>query len=250
MDRLRTCMRLAFVVVCTWATVACATRLPDPRPVHGSGSDAVEVASAEVAEPGLRAAPARYEARDLGIFGSASGGGGCLPCEQGQSSWHVRGVFGWAFYSGDDDPADDAYFGADLGYTSCNGCWGLDLFFRTHSAELTRAVPGAALVRQDGDFSHLGVKLTYQGSFSSTFFGWLGVGPEFWWTDGYTRDEDGFGFFVEAGLGVNLSRNVRLRGGVNLHGFDTDVVRLDPADDDNSRFLLVIAPVVELEFSF
>ena len=248
MDTLHTTLRLASVVVCTLVLAACATSLPD-RAVFGSDSDAAAPASDAAATEDVADAvePARYQARE--VFGAASGGG-CLPCEQGTSAWHVRGVFGWALFSGDDDPTDDAYFGADLGYTSCEGCWGVDLFYRAHAARFTRDVPGTGLVRNDGDFSHLGVKLTYQGSFSSSFFWWLGVGPEFWWTDGYPRDEDGFGFFLEAGFGVNLSGNARIRAGVNMHGFDTDLERLDPADTDNSRFLLVFSPVVQLELSF
>jgi hypothetical protein len=37
---------------------------------------------------------------------------------------------------------------------------------------------------------------------------------------------------------------------VNVHGMDTDAARFSPADDGESRWLWVIAPVVELEFAF
>jgi hypothetical protein len=175
---------------------------------------------------------------------------GCgLPCADGLSQWHVRGVLGYAFYEGD-DPADSClYWGFDVGRTFC-GCWGLDLFYRYHSGQFDRA-GGGPITEDGGAFHHIGVKATYERAFGqSRFYWWAGIGPEYFWTEDYIQDDSGFGIFGEAGIGYVLSRNFRLRLGVNVHAMDTDVGRLNPADDGESRWLFVIAPVVELELAF
>lgn len=174
---------------------------------------------------------------------------GCgLPCADGLSMWHVRGVIGEAFFEGT-DPADNClYWGADLGRTFC-GCWGLDVFYRYHGDQFPRQ--GGTLTKDGGSWSHVGVKATYQSSFGqSRFYWWIGAGPEYFWTQDYLDDDSGFGVFAEAGVGYQLSKNLAVRAGVNAHAMDTTVGRLNPADDGVSRWLFVIAPVLELELNF
>lgn len=175
---------------------------------------------------------------------------GCaLPCADGISMWHVRGVIGEAFSFGEDPIDNCLYWGGDIGRTFC-GCWGLDAFYRYHSGQLDRNNPGDP-IKDGGSWNHVGVKVTFEGQIgSSKFYWWAGVGPEYFWTQDYLNDDDGFGVFGEAGLGYLLSRNLRLRLGVNVHGMDTDVTRELPADDGESRWLWVVAPVAEVEFSF
>jgi hypothetical protein len=187
---------------------------------------------------------------------------GCgLPCQEGIGEcFHVRGVFGYHWFVGEDAP-DGActYWGFDVGRTlcgsECSGCWGFDAFFRTHGARFDRELPvtgGPAPVAEDGgDWYHVGLKATYEQAFGrSRFYWWAGAGPEYWWTDGYVQDDSGFGVFAEAGVGFVLDTHWRLRAGVNVHGLSTDVGRLDPMDDGDSRWLWVVAPVIEVEGSF
>ena len=67
--------------------------------------------------------------------------GACrLPCETGNSMWHLRGLGGFVTFSGT-DPADDCgYAGLDFGRTFC-GCWGLDVFYRWNSGQFDRLTP-------------------------------------------------------------------------------------------------------------
>lgn len=175
---------------------------------------------------------------------------GCgLPCSDGLSMWHVRGVIGEAFFEGT-DPADNClYWGGDLGRTFC-GCWGLDAFYRYHSGQLDRQNLGDP--RKDGgSWNHVGVKLTYESQLgSSRFYWWVGAGPEYFWTKDYLTNDTGFGVFAEAGVGYLINQNLRIRAGVNAHGLDTDVTREFPADDGQSRWLWILAPVIELEIDF
>jgi hypothetical protein len=174
---------------------------------------------------------------------------GCrLPCADGLSQWHVRGAIGYAFYEGD-DPADSCiYWGADVGRTFC-GCWGLDLFYRYHSGQFDRQ--GSTITKDGGSWNHVGIKATYEKSFGqSRFYWWVGAGPEYFWTSDYIQDDNGFGVFGEAGVGYLISQNLRVRAGINVHGMDTDTGRLNPANDGQSRWLWVLAPVLELEFDF
>jgi hypothetical protein len=163
--------------------------------------------------------------------------------------WHVRGVIGYAFYAGT-DPADPClYWGADLGRTFC-GCWGLDLFYRYNSGVFERDNDPRA-TEDGGAWHHFGIKFTFEGSFNrSRLYWWAGVGPEYFLTDDYLFDDDGFGIFGEAGLGYVVNQNFRIRLGVNVHGMDTDVTRKDPANDGDSRWLWIIAPVLEAEIDF
>ncbi len=179
---------------------------------------------------------------------------GCgLPCANGISTWHVRGVVGRAFFSGTDAPEDCGYAGVDVGRTFC-GCWGLDAFYRWNSGQFHRLTNGQAGL--DGaEFSegmhHVGMKLTYESSFgNSKFFWWGGAGPEYFWSEGYDVNDTGFGIYAELGIGYVVNRSFRIRAGINVHGLDTDITRRDPADDGQSRWLWVLAPVVQLEIDF
>jgi hypothetical protein len=162
----------------------------------------------------------------------------------------VRGVIGWAFFAGD-DPADSClYWGLDLGRTFC-GCWGLSLFYRYNSGRFPREGDPLGITEDGGAFHHIGVKVEYERSIAnSRFYLWGGIGPEYFWTQDYLHDDDGFGIFAEAGVGYVISQNFRIRAGVNVHGIDTSVGRKFPADDGDSRWLWIIAPVIEGEVNF
>ena len=182
---------------------------------------------------------------------------GCrLPCEEGLSQWHVRGVGGVVLYEGDDPGEDCGYLGLDVGRTFC-GCWGVDAFYRWNSGEFdtfrpSRGNPGTLVFGQDGgDWHHFGLKLTYESSFNnSRFYWWAGAGPEYFTTSDYDDDDEGFGVFGELGIGYVVSPTWRIRAGVNVHGVDTKVTRELPINDGKRRFLWLIAPVLEVEASF
>jgi hypothetical protein len=176
---------------------------------------------------------------------------GCgLPCEDKISQWHVRGVFGWAFFSGTDAAESCLYWGADLGRTFC-GCWGLSVFYRYNSGRFDREGDPSGVVKDGGAFHHVGVKLEYERSINrSHFYVWGGIGPEYFWTQDYLDDDSGFGVFGELGIGYVINQNFRIRAGLNVHGMETSVGRKFPADDGNSRWLWIVAPVIEGEVDF
>jgi hypothetical protein len=158
-------------------------------------------------------------------------------------------MVGYAFSFGEDSADPCLYLGGDIGYTPCGtkcGCWGFDLFYRTQSVQFDRDPAGA----DGGDFHFVGVKLTYERSIHGRWYAYAGAGPEYFWTNDYIDDDSGFGIFAEAGIGYMLTRTLRLRFGVEAHGLDTDVGRQSPADDGQSRWLWLVAPVAGLEFSF
>lgn len=173
-----------------------------------------------------------------------------LPCTEGTSMWHVRGLGGFVAFEGD-DPADNCgYWGLDFGRTFC-GCWGLDVFYRWNSGQFDRATQfGTA--EDGGDWHHIGVKLTYERQFAtnSRLFWWVGLGPEYFTTDGYDDDDSGFGVYAEAGIGYFVNRNFRIRAGVGIHGVDTDVGRENPADDGEKRWLWILGPHLGVEVDF
>ncbi len=173
-----------------------------------------------------------------------------MPCEEGLSQWHIRGVVGLVFYEGDDPGKDCGYAGVDIGRTFC-GCWGVDAFYRWNSGEFDRLNP--PLGKDGGTWHHFGLKLTYESSFNnSRLYWWAGAGPEYFTTSDYDLgdDDDGFGVFGELGLGYVVSPTWRVRAGVNLHGVDTKVTRRNSLNDGQRRFLWLIAPVIEVEASF
>lgn len=171
-----------------------------------------------------------------------------LPCENGAApGWHVRAVAGLTTWVGTDAGDDCAYFGADVGRSFCNTCWGIDVFWRGHTAQFDRSPLG----EDGGTWHHVGIKATFEKSFGgSRWYGWVGAGPEYFWTSDYLHDDSGFGVFGEAGIGYVVNRNLRIRAGVNVHGMDTDAGRFSPADDGESRWLWALAPMVGLEFDF
>ena len=176
---------------------------------------------------------------------------GCgLPCAQGISMWHIRPVFGLSNFFGDDEGDPCIYWGVDIGRTFC-GCWGLDAYFRYNSGQFTREPVAGVTFDDGGEWYHVGVKFTYDIPFgSSPFSAFAGIGGGYYWTDKYIANDDGPEVFLEGGVAWNLGRNWALRGGVNVHGMDTKVTRRLPANDGESRWLWLVAPVIELEARF
>lgn len=174
-----------------------------------------------------------------------------LPCADGISQWHVRGVLGYAFPFGDDAPNECVYWGVDVGRTFC-GCWGMDLFYRYNGNQFERDNPPQTRPNIDGGkWHHVGMKFTYETALSGRLYMWAGVGPEYWWAQDFLLgDDSGFGVFGELGLGYVINQNWRVRAGVNVHGLDTDITRKSAADDGKSRWLWFVAPVIEIEFAF
>ncbi|MDA1195398.1 MAG: autotransporter outer membrane beta-barrel domain-containing protein, partial [Planctomycetota bacterium] len=173
-----------------------------------------------------------------------------LPCEVLRDTWLIRGIGGWSFALADTDSGDKSgmYFGFDIGRT-WQGCFGIDLYYRYSEQSFDRQVTGGIL-SDSGAYQHLGLKATYQSSFgrASRFYWWAGLGIGWYDTDGYQIDDSGFEGFGQAGLGVMLSRRMRLRFGVDVHAVDTDTGRFDPANDGSSRLLWMMQPVVALEY--
>ena len=176
---------------------------------------------------------------------------GCgLPCAQGISMWHIRPVFGWATFHGDDDAESCIYYGVDIGRTFC-GCWGLDLYYRYNSGRFTREPSPGLTFKDGGGWHHVGVKFTYDWAFGGgPFSAFAGIGGGYYWTEEYIANDDGPEVFLEGGVAWHLNRNWALRGGVNVHGMDTKVTRRLPVNDGKSRWLWIVAPVIELEARF
>lgn len=186
------------------------------------------------------------------------GWSGCgIPCEAGCRTWHARLLGGIAFHAGDDAGSKCLYLGADLGTTFCR-CWGVDVFYRTHEAQFDRLLPGdpaaprSGRVGKDGGrWHHVGAKLTYERSISrSRWFGYAGLGVQYFWTEKYLDNDNGFGGFGELGIGYAFNHRWRLRAGVEVFGQDTSVTRENPANDGQSRLLWVISPVIQVEIDF
>jgi len=255
-------LRICVVPVClllALSLAACASTLSPRAATYGQAAAGDE---GDVGETGDSSdttvsaqEPLRAERKTLRASRARCWSGCGLPCEEGLTSCVLfRAVGGVSFVEGDDPGDSCSYFGADVGRTFCGtecGCWGVDLFYRTHSTRFDRVVATGATGRDAGRFHHLGIKATYERSIrKSRFYWWAGVGPEYFWTDDYQDNDSGFGVFGEAGLGYIVSRNWRVRAGVNLHGFDTDVGRLNAVNDGSSRWLWAIAPVIEIEGKF
>lgn len=234
--------------------------MPPPPPPPDNSIPVVGMSPAEICPPptpapcapSVAAAPAAYPAgttfRRVAPQRCYSGCG--LPCADGISQWHVRGVAGRAFSEGTDPFKECTYFGADFGRTFC-GCWGLDAYYRYNTGRFTREMP-AGLFKDGGEWHHVGAKLTYEQGFSanSRLYAWGGVGGGYFWTEKYLANDSGPEVFGEAGLGFVLSKNWRIRAGVNVHGMDTNVTRRLMVNDGRSRWLWIIAPVAEIEASF
>ncbi len=176
---------------------------------------------------------------------------GCIPpCADGLSQWHVRGVVGLATFFGDDEAENCLYYGIDIGRTFC-GCWGLDLYYRYNSGRFTREPQPGVTFEDGGEWHHVGVKFTYDWPIGrGPFYLWSGIGGGYYWTDKYIANDDGPEVFLEGGVAYNLGRNWAIRAGVNIHGMDTKVTRRLPANDGQSRWLWIVAPVIELEGRF
>ena len=221
---------------------------PPPPPPPGGGSPEV---GAPVSVAPVAVAPTPTPAGTGGWVVPARTYTCGLPCADGISQWHVRGVVGIATFSGTDSAENCNYYGLDVGRTFC-GCWGLDFYYRYNSGRFTREpIPGRTF-KDGGEYQHFGAKLTYERGFgrNSRFYGWGGIGAGYFTTSKYIANDDGAEIFGELGVAYVLSRNWRLRAGVNVHGMDTKVTRRLPANDGQKRQLWIIAPVVEIEYSF
>ena len=191
-----------------------------------------------------------------------------LPCERGQSDWHVRVLGGVPFMVGTDAGEGCYYLGADIGTTRCN-CIGFDAFYRMMNCDDERVSPAgprtsptgrrAIPARFDRDefgkdgglIQFVGLKATYEKSFGgSNLYGWVGAGPEYFWTNKYIDNDSGFGGFAEAGVGWRLGSWGAVRLGVDIHGDNTSVTRKAVAHSGDSRFLWTIAPTIGMEFDF
>lgn len=222
----------------------------DPAPVVTAPCD--PCAPAPVAAP-IAVAGSRGVRTPINPTGAYTGCG--LPCMQGISEWHVRAILGRALFAGDDPANDCTFAGVDIGRTFC-GCWGLDLYYRYNSGTFDRVgftnAAGDIINRDGGHFHHVGLKVTMERGFNrnSRWFWWAGLGAGYFWTEDYVDDDEGAEVLGEAGIGYVISRNLKLRAGVNVIGMDTSVGRKNIADLGKDRFLWVIAPLVELEFTF
>jgi hypothetical protein len=177
-----------------------------------------------------------------------SGKGLC--CEDGISLWHVRAVGGRAFCFGTDPFDPCVYYGLDIGREFC-GCWGLDFYYRLNSGRFDRDEPGFTRLHDGGWMHHFGGKLTYERSIDrSDWYWWVGLGAGYFKTVDYVHNDSGFEGFGEAGIGYIFSEHFRARLGVNVHGLNTTVTRKNPPNDGQSRFLWIVAPVLELEVDF
>ena len=254
--RAATCV-LGVVVVVAGLTTGCASSRRAPFP-SGSASEAKDVppppAAARPVTQGL-ARPAAPALQPLPPCApppctppaEACWSGCGLPCEQGLGGWHVRALGGVSYWTGTDAADNCGYFGADIGHSLCGSCFGVDGFYRQHTAQFDRLPSG----QDGGTFHSVGAKATYQRSFNgSRWFGWVGAGPEYFWTTDYLHDDSGFGVFGEGGLGYVVSRHVTIRAGVNVEGMYTSVGRKDPVNDGDNRWLWVVAPVIGLEIDF
>lgn len=173
-----------------------------------------------------------------------------LPCRDGISQWHLRGVVGLVDCTGSDSSDPCSYWGADIGRTFC-GCWSWDVFYRYTSGRFLREVAPGTTYRDGGEWHFFGTKVAIERQIArSQIYWWAGVGLSYYTTREYLNNDSGISPYGEAGLGWNLGRQWRLRAGVNVHGADTDVTRTQPANDGRSRWLWLVAPVVEAEFSF
>ena len=206
-----------------------------------------------VAAAPIAAAPTSGYMAPMNPTGRYTGCG--LPCTQGISEWHVRALGGVALFAGDDTPEECSFFGMDIGRTFC-GCWGLDFYYRYNSGRFDREgffdANGAAIARDGGHMHHVGLKLTYESSFgrNAPVYWYTGIGGGYFWTEDYIDDDEGAEVFFQAGIGYMITRNIRIRGGVDIIGMDTSVGRRLPANSGQSRFLWVIAPNIGLEFTF
>ena len=189
-----------------------------------------------------------------------------LPCELGQSDWHVRVLGGFPFQFGTDPGEGCNYWGVDIGTTRCN-CVGFDLFYRgmqcpddkvssgPGNSPTARVIPvhfdRDSFGKDGGTFQFVGVKATYQKSLGTgRLYGYVGAGPEYFWTQDYLDDDSGFGGFAEAGIGWRFASWGSVRLGLDLHGDYTSVTRKDPANSGDSRMLWTLAPNIGVEFDF
>lgn len=231
-------------------TAAQSAGAPPPPPPPGSTVRMAPSTWSSAAPVTVQRAPqAAYTAPAVPL-GTRCWSGCGLPCEDKMSQWHIRGLAGYAIYTGTDAPDPCGYFGFDVGRTFC-GCWGIDAYFRAHGCQFDRVGDPSLLTKDGGMVYHVGAKLTYQRSFGgSRFYGFGGIGADYWWTEDFLVTDSGVGPFGELGLGYVLSQNWKIFGGLNLHGLNTTTGRELLANDEDSRWVWVWALVGGIEFSW
>lgn len=169
-----------------------------------------------------------------------------VPDAPGSKPWRVRLIGGVGIATGDDAPDSEGQLAMDVGRVLPGGVE-VDIFWRTQRAPFDREPNGTDC----GVIYFLGAKASGEWPLaSSRYYAWGGLGAGAFWTDSYIDNDSGFGVMGEGGLGYVLSANARLRLGVGLQGIDSEVGRNDPADDGSSRWLLIFAPALQLEFHF
>lgn len=173
-----------------------------------------------------------------------------LPCERLRDVWSIQGIGGWAFTAGSDAGDDNFIAGFDV-TRWWDGCFGLGLYYRYTAQTFDRRVPGGIL-EDAGGFHHLGIKLSYQSTFSpgSAWYWWAGLGFGWFGTAEYQRDHSGFEGYGAAGIGYLFHRRMRLRAGLDLHVTPTKAGRFDPGRDGSTRILWWFNPHIALEFDF
>jgi hypothetical protein len=173
-----------------------------------------------------------------------------LSCERKENGWHVRANAGVAFWAGQDSGDMGFYGGMDLGYTMCS-CVGIDAFYRYAGSQFDRTLPNG-LLEDNGDFHTVGVKATFDKTFSknSRWYWFAGLGVGYFKSRRFQVDDDGIAGFAELGTGYMLSNALRIRLGLNVHAMDTSTGRMNPAQDDDSRMLWLFAPTLGFDLDF
>ncbi len=155
---------------------------------------------------------------------------------------------GASFWFGDDSGDIGPYAGVDFGYTMC-GCFGIDVFYRYVGGTFDRIEP-SGILEDSGAFHHVGLKFTYQSSFSqgSRWYWWGGLGASWFKAREFRDKDDGIAGYGELGLGFLVTDSIRARLGVSAHAADTVIGRKLPSVDTGSRLLWTVAPTLGVEF--
>ena len=177
---------------------------------------------------------------------------GCytLSCERKENGWHIRASGGVGFWTGTDSPDLGFYGGIDLGYSMCN-CIGIDVFYRYAGTQFDRTLANG-LLEDSGDFHTIGLKATFDKSFSDTsrWYWWAGLGVGYFKSRRFQVDDDGVTGYAELGVGYMLSNSMRARLGLNVQALDTVTGRADPANDNSGRLLMLWAPTLGIDLDF
>lgn len=163
--------------------------------------------------------------------------------------WHVR-VGGGATFGvlGVDPPDPGPTGGADVGVTFTSGI-GVDVFYRADVVRF-RLADDPALTKDAGTLHHVGAKCTYETPRGPgrPLGLYVGAGPVWTFTDGFSTSSRGLGAFGEAGLSLDLGARWRVRVGAEFRAFESDVARNVTADEGQDRWVYTVSPVVFLQF--